>query len=407
MITVEDWALIRRLHKGEGLSQREIAKRLGIARDTVAKAIKSDSPPKYSRPARPSELRELEPQIRQWLKGHPRMPATVIAERVGWQGSTSWFREVVARLRPEFAAADPADRISYVPGDQAQCDLWFPPVKIPLGHGQASSPPVLVIVASHSRFISAVMLPSRTTPDLLAGIWDLISGQLGAVPRRLVWDNEAGIGRRGTLAEGVAAFAGTLATRVVQLKPFDPESKGIVERANQYLETSFLPGRAFESPADFNQQLSTWLGRANTRSVKRIGAQPAELIATDRAAMLPLPPITPTTGFTTRVRLPRDYYVSVLGNDYSVDPTAIGRMIEVRADLHTVTATLDGSVIARHTRVWARGQTITDDNHVLTAARLRTAFQNPTPALQERFDRNLADYDQVFDVTFDTSTEVA
>jgi transposase len=406
VITVEDWALIRRLHKGEGLSQREIAKRLGIARDTVANAIKSESPPKYSRPDRPSELRELEPQIRQWLKDHPRMPATVIAERVGWQGSTSWFREVVARLRPEFAPADPADRISYVPGDQAQCDLWFPPVKIPLGHGQASSPPVLVIVASHSRFITAVMLPSRTTPDLLAGIWQLISVQLGAVPRRLVWDNEAGIGRRGTLAEGVAAFAGTLAARVVQLKPFDPESKGIVERANQYLETSFLPGRAFESPADFNQQLNTWLGRANTRSVKRIGARPAELIATDRAAMLPLPPIAPTFGFTTRVRLPRDYYVSVLGNDYSVDPTAIGRMIEVRADLDTVTATLDGAVLARHERVWARGQTVTDDNHVLVAARLRTAFQTPTPALQERFDRNLADYDHVFGVTLDSS-EVA
>ena len=213
MITVEDWALIRRLYKGEGLSQRQIAKQLGLARDTIAKAIKTAGPPKYVRPPRPSEMRDLERAIREVLKAHPRMPATVIAERLGWQGSISWFRENVARLRPEYAPADPADRLSYVPGDQAQCDLWFPPVKIPLGHGQAGSPPVLVIVPSHSRFITGLMLPTRTTPDLLAGMWELLSDQLGAVPHRLIWDNEAGIGRRNSFAEGVASFTGTLAGR--------------------------------------------------------------------------------------------------------------------------------------------------------------------------------------------------
>jgi hypothetical protein len=31
------------------------------------------------------------------------------------------------------------------------------------------------------------------------------------------------------------------------------------ERANGYLETSFLPGRAFTSAADFNAQLIDWL----------------------------------------------------------------------------------------------------------------------------------------------------
>jgi hypothetical protein len=44
---------------------------------------------------------------------------------------------------------------------------------------------------------------------------------------------------------------------VVQLKPHDPESKGVVERANRYLVTSFLPGRQFTSPEDFNAQLDT------------------------------------------------------------------------------------------------------------------------------------------------------
>jgi hypothetical protein len=75
-----------------------------------------------------------------------------------------------------------------------------------------------------------------------AGVWQLI-GYLCPVPRRLIWDNEIGIGRRNSYAAGVAAFAGILAIRIVQVKPYDPESKGVVERTNQSLETSILPGR--------------------------------------------------------------------------------------------------------------------------------------------------------------------
>lgn len=45
-------------------------------------------------------------------------------------------------------------------------------------------------------------------------------------------------------------------TRIVQLKPHDPESKGLVERRNGYFETSFMPGRDFASPADFNEQFT-------------------------------------------------------------------------------------------------------------------------------------------------------
>ncbi len=336
------------------------------------------------------------------------MSATVIAERVGWAGSPSWFRKRVALLRPELAPKDPADRLQYSPGDQVQCDLWFPPAPIPLPGGKLGSPPVLVMVASFSRTICAVMIPTRTTPDLLAGMWSLLADQLGAIPRRLVWDNEAGIGRRNHLAEGVTGFVGMLGTKIVQLKPFDPESKGIVERANQYLETSFLPGRAFTSPADFNEQLAAWLPRANNRQIRHLHARPTDLIALDRAAMSALPPVNPQVGFQNRVRLPRDYYVSVLGNDYSVDPAGIGRMVNVRADLRQVTVILEGRTLACHYRVWGSGQTITDPGHVTAAGRMRVAFQNPRPVeLEHDMGRDLADYDTAFGVSFHENGEVA
>lgn len=170
------------------------------------------------------------------------MSMTVIAERVGWSGSITWFRENARRLRPEHRPVDPADRLTWAAGDAAQCDLWFPPRKIPLEERSSVLPLVLVIVAAHSRFVTARMIPTRKTEDLLLGSWELIQ-QLGAVPRRLIWDNEPGIGQKGRLAQGVAAFAGTLATKVVQARPYDPESKGIVERRNGWFETSFMPGR--------------------------------------------------------------------------------------------------------------------------------------------------------------------
>jgi transposase len=401
VIRVQEWAEIRHLHFAEGLSARAIAVKVGVARGTVARALRSESPPRYSRPPSRSAFDGVEPWVRGLLAEFPSMPATVLAERVGWTGSASWFRKQVALLRPQYAPKDPADRLSYRPGDQAQCDLWFPPVKVPVGGGQVASPPVLVMVASFSRFLTARMLPSRTTPDLLAGIWQVVAQQLSAVPRRLVWDNEAGIGRGGRLADGVAGFTGTLATRIVQLKPYDPESKGIVERANGYLETSFLPGRQFASPADFNAQLAGWLPVANQRAVRAVGGRPDALIEIDRAAMLPLPPLPPMTGFCHRVRLGRDYYVRVASNDYSVDPTMIGRMVEVTAGLEEVVVTAEGRRCARHSRVWASRMTLTDPAHVEAAARLRGGLAQPVTTAEPDLVRDLGDYDRAFGVDLD------
>jgi hypothetical protein len=364
--------------------------------------LAAELPPKFSRPRGPSEFDVFESRVRALLVQFPSMPASVIAERVGWAGSASWFRKRVALLRPEYAPKDPADRLTHAPGDQAQCDLWFPPAGIPLGAGQVGSPPVLVMVASFSRFITARMLPTRTTPDLLAGMWSLLVEQLGAVPKRLLWDNEAGIGRRGHLADGVAGFCGTLATRLVQCKPFDPESKGVVERANGFLETSFLPGRSFTSPADFNAQLVAWLSTANQRRVRVLRARPVDLLEADRAAMLALPPVPPVLGHRTRIRLGRDYFVRVAGSDYSVDPTVIGLMVDATADLESVTVAAGGRLVGNHARSWVSAATVIDPVHVEVAARLRAAFQQPSSTKPEDpLQRDLADYDRAFGVALD------
>ena len=120
------------------------------------------------------------------------------------------------------------------------------------------------------------MLPTRRTEDLLLGSWKLLQ-QLGRVPRRLIWNNKAGIGR-GKPAGGWCSG--------VRRHGRDPDC---VQLANQ-------------------------------RIVRTIKARPVELIDVDRAPMLPLPPIPPDGGWRHRIRLGRDYYVRTAANDYSVGP---------------------------------------------------------------------------------------
>lgn len=402
---MEDWALIRRLHSGEGLARAQIARQLGVSRNTVAKAIASVDPPQYSRPVAAKTFDAFEQQVRQLLAQTPSMPASVLAERVGWDGSSSWFRENVAAIRADYAPTDPADRIVYHPGDQVQCDLWFPEPKIPV-QGRLVMLPVLVMVASFSKFITAQMIPTRTTCDLLAGTWSLLATQLGAVPRRMIWDNETGIGRGNKLAVGVGEFTGALASKIHQLKAYDPESKGGVERINGYFETSFLPGRTFASPADFNAQLGDWLPKANSRTVRALKARPVDLLAVDAAAMLALPPIAPAVGLRFQIRLPRDYYVRVLSNDYSVHPGAIGRMVEVTAGLERVQVRLGDRLVADHPRSWGNALTITNPAHVAAARRMREAFQQPrsVSSVTEVGVRDLADYDTAFGVNIEAAS---
>ena len=79
------------------------------------------------------------------------------------------LRTRVAELRPLFRTADPADRTSYAAGQIVQCDLWFPGKVVPVGRVLAD-PPVLTMVAAYSGFIMALLLPTRTTGDLVAGM---------------------------------------------------------------------------------------------------------------------------------------------------------------------------------------------------------------------------------------------
>lgn len=130
--------------------------------------------------------------------------------------------------------------------------------------------------------------------------------------------------------------------------------------------------------------------------------------------MIPLPPVDPPMGLNQRVRLGRDYYVRVDTVDYSVDPRAIGRFLDVTASPQEVTVFCDGQVVARHERSWAKQAVVTDPVHAATAQRMRQALalarQKRQVAARHHADghavalRALPDYDALFGVDFNPAS---
>ena len=110
-----------------------------------------------------------------------------------------------------------------------------------------------------------------------------------------------------------------------------------------------------------------------------------------------LPPVPPPRE-RFRVRLGRDYYVRAASNDYSVDPSVIGRLVDVEIGWDQIRVTCAGRLVAEHPRWWGRSRTITDLAHVAIASRLRQDYQKPHLRAVADMTRDLREYDQAFGV---------
>lgn len=108
---MDDWARIRQLFSTGQHSKREIGRLVGVSWGTVDRALESDRQPKYQRAAIGSSFDAFAAQVRVLLVATPGMAASTLAERVGWLGSASAFREKVAGIRPEDVPPDPANRL--------------------------------------------------------------------------------------------------------------------------------------------------------------------------------------------------------------------------------------------------------------------------------------------------------
>ncbi len=368
MVTVQQWADIRRMVLVEGLSQREIARQLGLARDTVARAVRSSRPPTYSRAPAGSKLDPYKAFIAEQLAVNPRIPSQRLRELaadVGYQGGKTIFDAYVREIRLQYLTRRTFQRTIYRPGELAQCDLFEPRDAIPVGYGQARRGFIVTTEVCYSRAIAASLVFSKTAPDILWGLArNLI--RLGALPERLVWDREGAIHQgAGRPTDAFAAFCGQLGVGWVILDAGDAQAKGALERSHRFVRTNFIPGRVFANHLDFQAQLDAWCDRVNGRVHRTTRAIPAQRLADEHTRMRPLPERLPDSDRRFIVRVSAQPYVRVDRNDYSIDPRVVGRRIEVRISQAHITATVldTGDLAARHRRVLAGGLTLTDPAH--------------------------------------------
>jgi transposase len=313
LVGVEQWAEVRRMHRVDGLSGREISRRTGLARDTVARLLAATEPPKYEREPAGSKLDPFKDWICERLAADPRIQSQRLREmagEIGYQGGKSIFDDFVREVRPRFLAPRTFQRTIYRPGELVQCDLWEPSEHIAVGHGQLRRGWVVTSEVCWSRAIVATLIFSKEAPDILWGLarnlW-----RLGALPEKLVWDREAAIAAGGRPTGPFAGFCGQLEVGWVILEPRDPQAKGQLERSHRFMRSNFEPGRVFANHLDFQDRLDTWTDKANSRVHRTIRAVPAERLAEEQTRMRPLPGRMPDTARRQVLRVPAQPFVRV------------------------------------------------------------------------------------------------
>jgi transposase len=327
VLDVEQWAQIRRMHVVDGVSIKEIARRTGLARNTVRAALRSERPPSYERALRPSKLDPFKAEVARLLRADPRIPNTRIRELIGelgYAGAKTILDTHLRELRPLLAPKRTYQRTVYRPGEICQFDLWEPKGEIPVGHGQTRRGWVVTCALGFSRAGAGALIFAKQAPDILWGMSRCLT-TLGALPETVVWDRESAIAPRGKPTEAFAAFCGALPIGWSICQAADPEAKGILERSHRFMRSNFEPGRAFASPEHFQASLDEWFeNRANTRLHRGIRAVPAERLVQERERMRALPEHMPETDRRFVMRVPQQPYLRFDTNDYSLDPRGAG-----------------------------------------------------------------------------------
>ena len=186
MVSVEQWAEIRRLYFVKRLSIKEIVRRTGHGRNTIRRALRSGEPPRYRRAPRPSKLDPFRDVVQRLLRSDPCLPGKRLRELLeeqGYAGGKTILDDYLREVRPLFLPRPRTfQRTSYRPGALCQFDLWQPSREIPVGSGQTRRGYVVVGCLPYSRAGAGALVFSKEAPDLLYGIGRCLA-QLGRAAR--------------------------------------------------------------------------------------------------------------------------------------------------------------------------------------------------------------------------------
>ena len=355
-----EWAQVRALVV-DGVSEREIARRLGMHRRTVARLARSAEPPRYRRAAAGSKLDPFEPVLRRLLAEWPQIKAPrateLLREEYGFDGSVDLVKRRLRELRPR--AVRPAQRTGYRPGQVLQLDWAEMPTR-PVLFGRERRVYALVASLPYSGAQTAFFSLEMTIEAFLEGHVRAFEW-LDGVPRECVYDNlRAAVARRErervVWSPRFLHLRGHYGFHSTACTPATPREKGSVEAAVRYLKTGFWPARRFRSLAELDEQYADWRDRICNRRVhatRRFRVD--ERLGEERAALRALAPARFECCGQRTTRVPIDGYLRHGGCFYRAPERLVHERVELRFDRDQVWIVHRGVEVARYERSHEQG----------------------------------------------------
>ena len=375
MIDAEHWAEVRRLKRQEDYSIRAIARRMNLDRKTVRKILKQGEYPglKQKQPARRGSILDpFKADIRRYLKESSDLTAVQIHRRLvdhhDYPGEITLVREYIRQLRQKDNEA--FLRLTFLPGECAQVD-WGTFGTIPVGdtHRRLSA---FVMVLAYSRLMYIEFTLSEKMDAFLEAHVRAFKAFNG-VTRRVLYDNckTVVLDRRAghvRFNPKLLEFGDHYGFAVRVCPPRRPWHKGRVESGIGYVRKSFARGRPAPKSLKAEQRdLEHWIEHvANQRLHKVTRRKPQDLFEeVEWAALVPLPEAPyDTAHVVASVSANRYFRVHFDGNQYSIPFSyALRQGLLLKATTKQVRIYADGTCIATHTRTYARGQDVLDDQH--------------------------------------------
>jgi transposase len=369
LLSLEEWMDVKLLVK-QGLSQREIARRTGLSRNTVARLVDQKHPAHYSRPARGSQLDPFKSYLLRRLEEAP-LSAVRLREEIGpmgFSGSVDVVRRFLSAHRQEAKALARATvRFETPPGKQAQVD-WAHVGSVPDAAGVPVKVYAFTMVLGFSRMLYVEFTTSMELPVLLACHQHAFAF-FGGWTEEVLYDNMAQVKLPHSadwhpLFLDFAQHYGFL-PRTCRVRR--PRTKGKVERAISYLQDSFLLGRTFADLPDLQARGLHWLQHtANVRVHATTQRRPGDLFSEEKLTALATA-VPYRLGARRLGKVSAEGYVHLAGSRYSVAPEHVGKevLIEVVGpDDQRVRVRCGDLVLAEHRRAERPGLCIAAPEHV-------------------------------------------
>ncbi|MCL2824785.1 MAG: IS21 family transposase [Polyangiaceae bacterium] len=364
-------AEIKRLANAEKWPIGTISAHLGVHHSVVRRVLSESKIDRHELRVRPSILDNYEPFVRAQIEKYPRLPASRLYQMVtdlGYPGGPDHFRALVAKLRPRHSS-EAFLRRRTLPGEEAQVD-WADFGRHDVC-GAIRRLYVFVMVLSYSRKIFLKFSYSCAMGAFLRAHVQAFE-HFGGVARTLLYDNlkSAVITRVGDAIQ----FNDTLLELANHYR-FLPKpvavargnEKGRVERAIQYIRTSFFPAREFRDIDHLNAQALTWVSDiADQRPWRENPKQKVcEAFEDEKTSLLPLPDAPFPDEERVEVHSGKTPYVRFDLNDYSIPHDRCRRALTVFATENRVRIVDNAEQIAEHERSWGKGHQIEDTAHIL------------------------------------------